>query len=253
MMNTSDNMFWSDINDIKRFTENTELNKTKSARKTSSIILSAVQLTENFVKGIKHMNAYDAASTIYSDANWIKNSKREYFTNDAGQRITIQIGKTYYIDYGKTFRGELAYFHHGLCIGKRNGKVLVIPITSGKDYFANCFHPIENPKANRKYRRGLLSEGFAKDCVLYINDTKYISEGRFQKEGVSINTEILLDIQKLVFQVAFPELYQCYTNNINKIVKLEKQVSDQKSIINNLKNEKNKLNQLLQKSTVDKT
>ena len=59
-------MFWGDIKDIKRFSENTEENKKKSARKTSAIILAGVQLMENFIKGIKHMNAYDASSTILS-------------------------------------------------------------------------------------------------------------------------------------------------------------------------------------------
>ena len=53
MMKSSKNMFWSDINDITRFTENTIDNKRKEARKTSSIILASVQLMENFIKGIK--------------------------------------------------------------------------------------------------------------------------------------------------------------------------------------------------------
>lgn len=72
MMDTSENMFWGDINDISRFTENTQANKVKKARRTSAILLAAIQLMENFIKGIKHMNAYDAASTIISDANWIQ-------------------------------------------------------------------------------------------------------------------------------------------------------------------------------------
>lgn len=251
MMDTSNNMFWSDINDIKYLTENTEKNKKKSARKTSMVILSAIQLMENFIKGIKHMNVYDAASTIYSDANWIKNSTKDCFTDEKGNRITIEIGKTYYIDYGKTYKGELAYFHHGLCIGKRSGKVLIVPITSGKTYFDDCYHPVYKPEANKKYRRGLLSEGFAKDCVLYINDTKYISEGRFQKEGVLINKEVLSNIQKLVFQVEFPDIYQEYINNRKKIEKIEKQLEEQKKIIYQLKCDKNHLAQLIDNS-VDK-
>lgn len=62
-------MFWGDIKDIVSFSENTDENKEKSARKTSAIILASVQLMENFIKGIKHMNTYDASSTILCDAN----------------------------------------------------------------------------------------------------------------------------------------------------------------------------------------
>lgn len=248
MMNSSENMFWSDINNVKRFSENTKDNKNKQARKTSSIILASVQLMENFIKGIKHMNAYDASSTILSDANWIQKSTFKSFKDDNGFDILIEPGKVYYIDYGKTFNGELAYFHYGLCIGKRDGKILVVPITSGKDYFSSAYHPINNPNANKKNRQALQSEGFGKDCVLKINDTKYISAGRIESESITISNDILLQIQKQVFQVQFPKLYNEYYNQQKIIEKNKKQISEQKEVIQKLKNDNNRLNQVL-KST----
>ena len=72
MMTRSQNMSWKDVNSITNFTENTPSNKSKKAKKSPSILLASIQLMENFIKGIKNMNAYDAASTIISDANWIK-------------------------------------------------------------------------------------------------------------------------------------------------------------------------------------
>lgn len=245
MMKSSSNMFWGDIKDIKRFSENTTENKEKPARKTSAIILASVQLMENFIKGIKHMNAYDASSTILCDANWIQKSKFGTFKDDSGKDITIELGKVYYIDYGKTFFGELAYFHYGLCIGKRDGKVLVIPMTSSKEHFASSYHPIKNPKGNKKNRQALLSEGFLKDCILKINDTKYISAGRIEKESIKINDELLLEIQKQVFQVQFPTLY---TENLNyqKVnEKNQKIISKYKEEIIKLKQENNRLTQIL--------
>lgn len=44
MMKTSSNIFGGDIKNIKRFSENTEENKKKPARQTSSIILAGMQL-----------------------------------------------------------------------------------------------------------------------------------------------------------------------------------------------------------------
>lgn len=58
MMDTSENMFWGDINDISRFTENTHANKAKKARQTSAILLAAIQLMENFIKGIRRSLNY---------------------------------------------------------------------------------------------------------------------------------------------------------------------------------------------------
>lgn len=245
MMNSTQNMVWGDINDIKRFSENTIENKNKLGKKTASIILAAIQLHENFVKGIKNLSAYDASSIILSEANWIKKNTLKNFEDKNGKKITITPGKTYYIDYGKTFCGELAYFHYGLCIGKRESKVLVVPITSGTGYINKCYHPVNNPYADKKHRQALISEGFSKDCVLKINDVKFLSAGRIEKEGVSICPDILKEIQKQVFMVEFGELFQEYSHDKSLLQKNEKQISEQKELILKLKNDNNHMRQLL--------
>lgn len=246
MIKTSSNMFWGDIKNIKRFSENTEDNKKKSAKRTSSIILAGLQLMENFIKGIKCMNAYDASSIILSDANWIQKCKFGTFKDKrTGKDITTELGKIYYIDYGKTFYGELAYFHYGLCIGKREGKILVVPMTSSKEHFNSAYHPINNPKGNKKNRQAFSSEGFLKDCILKINDTKYISPGRIEKEAGEVDDELLLQVQKQVFQVQFPNLY---TENLGYLKTIEKNkiiIETKEKEIQNLKKENNRLNQIL--------
>ena len=250
MMKESQNMFWSDINNVSRFTENTSDNKNKQARKTSAVILAAVQLSENFIKGIKNLSAYDASSIITSEAIWIQKSSNKEFKDLHGKRKTIQVGTVYYIDYGKTFYGELAYFHYGLCIGKREDKVFIVPMTSGNNYFSTCYHPVNNPYANKKYRQALVKEGFTKDCVLKIDDAKFISAGRIEKESVTIHPDVLSEIQKQVFQVIFPQLYQEYDNDKKQIIKKEKQINDQKSLINQLKNDNNHMKQLLKNNNL---
>lgn len=241
MIKVTNNMFWSDLHNITRFSENTTDNKNKIARKTSPIILAAIQLMENYIKGIKNLSAFDASSIILSDANWIRNNRRTEFLDEKGNKITIKVGTVYYIDFGNTFSDELAYFHHGLCVGKKEGKILIVPMTSGAKYFPNSYHPINNPHANRKYRQALASEGFEKDCVLKLNDAKFISPGRLDKETVTIDTDILKQIQKQLFNIQFPELYQKFCNNEKKIEKYEKQICDQKELISQLKQENNTL------------
>lgn len=236
-------MFWSDIHDVSRFSENTKENKQKDARKTSSIILASIQLMENFIKGIKQMNAYDAASTILSDANWIQKSSFGSFRDKSGKTIPIELGKIYYIDYGKTFYGELAYFHYGICIGKRDKKALVVPIRTGTDIFNYAYHPENNPYSDKKYRQGLKSEGFQKNCVLLIHDLKFISAGRIEKECTSVNDEILKSIQIQAFQVTLPELYTEFLSQQKNLQKYKKQITDQQELIQNLKSENNKYKQ----------
>ena len=247
MIKETKNMFWSEIHNIKYFSENTNENKGREARKTPSIILAAVQLMENYIKGIKKLSAYDASSMILSDANWMRNNSKTNFTDDNGNIITVKIGTIYYIDFGNTFSDELAYFHHGLCVGKKEGKILIVPMTSGTKYFSSCYHPVSNPTANKKYRQALKSEGFEKDCVLKLNDAKFISPGRIDKETVSISHDIVEQVQEQLFSIQFPELYQKLYNSLKKIDKYEKQISDQKELVSRLKQENNTLRMKLRK------
>ncbi|MCM1212247.1 MAG: hypothetical protein NC318_11645 [Blautia sp.] len=247
MIKESTNMIWSEMHNIKYYSENTEDNKNKKSRKIASIILAAVQLMENYIKGIKSLSAFDASSIILSDANWIRNNRKSDFLDEQGNKVDVRIGTIYYLDFGNTFSDELAYFHHGLCVGKKEGKILIVPMTSGTKYFSTCYHPINNPTANKKYRQALFSEGFEKNCVLKLNDAKFISPGRIDKETVSINDDILKQIQEQLFSIEFPELFQKYYNQEKKLKKYEKQISEQKELISRLKQENNTLSMKLRK------
>lgn len=122
MMTRSQNMSWKDVNSITNFTENTPSNKSKKAKKSPSILLASIQLMENFIKGIKNMNAYDAASTIISDANWIKKNSVDTFYDGNGNKVTIDIGKVYYIDYGKLSVENYLITIMGCVLAKKMGK-----------------------------------------------------------------------------------------------------------------------------------
>ena len=78
-----------------------------------------------------------------------------------------------------------------------------------------------------------------------INDTKYISAGRIEKETVKISDELLEEIQKQVFQVQFPNLFTKHLSHQKIIQKNEKLILEQKEEIIRLKQENNRLNQIL--------
>jgi len=91
----------------------------------------------------------------------------------------------------------------------------------------------------------LQEEGFQKNCVLLINDLKFISAGRIERECISVKNETLKSIQTQVFQVVFPELYTEFLNQQKNIRKYTKQITDQKELIQKLKSENNTYKQKL--------
>ena len=242
---THDTMYWSDVNYIKRYIENTESNKKKKAKKIGSIMIAGIQYMHNYIQGVIRQNAYDASNIIFSDSYWMRYRHEYYSKDDSGKKITPKIGNTYYINFGNNYGSELSYFHHGLCIGKYGGKILIVPMRTGKDVFSKSFHPTKNPRGDKKYRQALMTEGFSKDGILMINDLKYISPARIDKVGVKINNDILKEIQDQVFRIGFPNIKSEADKNIREIAKLNETIELQRKEIIELKAQNNNLNQKL--------
>lgn len=238
-----ENMFWSDVTDIKKYTEHTKTNKKNKSTKHAVIMLAAVQYIHNYMQGLKRQNAYDAASILFSDMNWLRKCHTTTAYDDNNKKIIPKMGHTYYIDYGNTFSGELGYYHHGLCIGRKDNKFLVVPIRSGDDIYSESYHPTNNNKGNKKFRQGLVEEGFPKNCVMLINDTKFISQARIDKEVAKIRQDVLIDIQMQVFQIMYPAIFQRYNAYIENNKTYVQQNKELKKEINQLKLKINKLEQ----------
>ncbi len=238
-------MNWNDINKIKSFTTNTQVNKSYKSKETPKIIWGTIQLTENFVQGLRQLNSYDSASIIKSEANWLQKHSFNEYRDKKNKKVNIEIGTVCYLDFGKTYKGELSYFHYGLCVGKKENKLLIIPITSANSYRTTCYHPINNPNASKKLRQALVSEGFSKDCVLMINDAKFISAGRIESLDVKINGDALKNIQEILFSISLPDFYKEYINMGKIALKKDTKISEQQKYINKLKEEINQLNSQL--------
>jgi hypothetical protein len=229
-------MHWGDIKDISCYTKNCAKNKGTRSKIAPEILLGAIQFVGNYIKGIKQLNAYESASIIKSDSTWLQKYSFTKYLNKDKKEVKIDIGQVCYLDYGKAYNGELAYYHYGLCISKKEGKILFIPITSGAGWVYDCYHPTKNPNKSKKNRTAYEKEGFSKDCVLMINDAKFLSAGRISELDVKIeDTEVLHSIQNQLFSVCFPTINVNYSNEIKNNVKLKERLNDKDTIIKDLK------------------
>lgn len=241
-----DNMKWDDINRIETYCINKSSSKASETKWKSKILLALMQFHENFNEAIKQLNAYDSSSIIKSEGIWLKRSSySKYMPKEKTLTKTeekILVGQVCVIDYGKTYKNELSYVHYGLCIGKKEEKYFIVPMTTGSKWRKNCYHPILNPLKGKNNRQALETEGFSRDCVLMIHDAKFISGGRIiGLDNLITNETIINEIQLQAFSVCFPTLYKNYIQNISKITNKENQIENQRKRISNLQKENAKL------------
>lgn len=217
------------------FTGNNTINKSMDALKKYKILNGLFQLEDNLHKIIRQLNAYDASSILIAESNWIKRNHFSKYMPSIDAPRKIEFGQVCSIDYGKAYKGEMGYIHPGLCVGIKKGKYLMVPITTGKTWRTSCYHPLKNPDMTKEYRQALHSEGFEKDEVLLVNDTKFISGGRILELHEIINFNILKEIQYQLLQIMFPilfdEIVEVQKNNqklAHKIKNIEGQVKNLK-------------------------
>ncbi len=54
--------------------------------------------------------------------------------------------------------------------------MFIVPVTSSSSKLVQAYHPTDNPVGKWYYRKVGVSDGFAHDCVLIINNAKIISK-----------------------------------------------------------------------------
>lgn len=249
-LNITDLVF-SFLNDVACYTQNNSTNKSMEAIKREKIINALFELEENIHKIIRQLNAYDASSILVSESNWIKRNHFSKYMPAKGTLCKVNFGQVCTVDYGKTYKGEIGYIHPGLCIGKKNDKYLIIPMTTGATWRKKCYHPVHNPNMTKETRQSCMSEGFSKDGVLLISDAKFVSGGRILELHDIITANALLEIQEQLMEVMFPVVY---TNLTQKLQMLESLKSKQENTIKNyngrIKNQNQQIDKLSKKIIV---
>lgn len=223
------------------YTHNTKTNKGMSGLNRPKVINGLIQLEENIHRILRQLNAYDASSILIAETNWMKRNHFGKYMPSKGAKKKVAFGQVCTIDYGKTYKGEIGYIHPGLCIGKKDDKYLIVPMTTGKDWRDTCYHPINNPNRTKEHRQSCVNEGFEKDGVLLINDSKFMSGGRILELHETISAKILEEIQMQLLYIMFPDIYRIYYKDKDKITRLENAASERERQIANLKTKIEKL------------
>lgn len=228
------------------YAHNEKKNKSMSGISRYKIIDGLIQLEENIHRILRQLNAYDASSILIAESNWMKRNHFNKYMPNKDAKKKVKFGQVCTIDYGKTYKGEIGYVHPGLCIGKKDEKYLIVPMTTGKSWRDTCYHPINNPTMSKEHRQSCISEGFNRDGVLLINDSKFMSGGRILELHEIIPHETLEEIQMQLLYIMFPDIYKTFYNNKNKIARLERAASDRERQIANLKAKIEKLSTRIQ-------
>lgn len=223
------------------YTKNTQENKTARATNQSKILNGMLQLIDNMNRIIRQLNAYDSSSILIAESNWMKRNHFKKYTPSENAPKKVLFGQVCTIDYGKTYKGEIGYIHPGLCVGKKNEKYLIIPMTTGKTWRDTCYHPVYNPNMTKENRQCCINEGFEKDGVLLMNDSKFISGGRILELHEIIQPNILQEIQEQLFYIFFPHMYSEYSKMQDKITHMQNTIDNTKRQVSNLKDKNEKL------------
>lgn len=254
------NLEFDYIDKVGYYTKNNLSNKTMPAIERPKILNGILQFIDNTNRIMRQLNAYDSSSILIAESNWMKrNHFKKYMpSKDAPEKVLF--GQVCTIDYGKTYKGEIGYIHPGLCVGKKDEKYLIIPMTTGKTWRDTCYHPIHNPNMTKENRQCCISEGFVKDGVLLMNDSKFISGGRILELHEIIQPDILKEIQEQLFYIMFSDIYKDCVNINKENLKLQELNTRQKNKIDNmerqisnLKNQKEKLSKRVHTLESDKT
>ncbi|WP_252251332.1 type II toxin-antitoxin system PemK/MazF family toxin [Clostridium sp. VAP52] len=153
-----------------------------------------------------------------------KRPKRIYSTESYSR------GKVLSIDFGISNIGrELSLTHSGIVIADYNGMVIVIPITSQKEFGLTKLSPdIQKstiPLLHSEY------PDIETDSYVLIHQIRAVSKNRITKVITSLSkTKIMQDIEKKLFETQTPYMKKIYNDKIkkleNKIKKLEKALEE---------------------------
>lgn len=245
------NLEFDYIDRVGYYTKNNLSNKTMPAIERPKILNGILQFIDNTNRMMRQLNAYDSSSILIAESNWMKRNHFKKYTPNENAPKKVLFGQVCTIDYGKTYKGEIGYIHPGLCVGKKDEKYLIIPMTTGKTWRDTCYHPIHNPNMTKENRQCCITEGFDKDSVLLMNDAKFISGGRILELHEIIQPEILKEIQDQLFYIMFPHIYSDYSKIQDKIIRKQNIIDNNKRQVSNLKEKNEKLSKRIRDLEMD--
>lgn len=172
----------------------------------------------NFREYLLSLKVYDTASLLIAEQDWLK--RKDFSIN-----YNKLVGRILKVDFGKVYNCENGYFHYGVCISEFDDKYLVIPMTTSNDEIKIAYHPTYRVTGEKRLYLLKKEDGNTKDAALYVNDAKFISNGRIISVGKKIKEEAFRHICNLFFEVSLPFIWSQYSELLIEKSGHDKQVA----------------------------
>jgi hypothetical protein len=172
------------------------------AKDTSEVLASYLQILSNLIYAAERLSESEMAMIISSLNRWVTRK-------DISVSQSYKVGKIVQMEWGNNFSPELSYKHPAVIIEEWTNIVLVIPTTSTPTKVAAAYHPIDNPTGKWYYRKVGITEGFAHDCALILNNAKIMSKARITSVSGTIagnlsdDDNVFREIRKTMIQNFF--------------------------------------------------
>lgn len=253
-MKITSKMKWDAIDNLESFLGNYGNNKNRNgASKEPDLEKAMNELIDNLHEFVKTGSRYDVANFIYGLSFLMRHSQYGEIQNE--DKIGAQkSGCVYMINYALGDGNTISNRHPGLCMTVYGKKCFVIPMRSAFDErnkkmkkdFTEAYHPIENPNGEERNRQGLVKEGFNKDCILMVDDAKFVSVDAIEKNMGCINIDTFHLIEKHLLKVSMPWIWLQLRMYLTRCKEFESLVNNQTRKITILEEKIKELEDLLE-------
>ncbi len=216
---------------FKKLAEYLKNNKTKCkqtrAYENNIVSHSLLGIIAKLINRFENCTEYEIGLFVRSFDKWLD---RKDVVNTPENSTIVQVGDICMVDWNINYTPELSYIHPCLIIEDINNMISVLPVSSS--HIDEAYHPISNPNGNKFYRKVDKSDGFKKECVIFLDELKVISKSRIINKIGSLTCDLkdeeglFREIRWQIMGMYFPYEYSILRNTIeNKeqvIAKTEK-------------------------------
>ena len=172
------------------------------AKDTSEVLASYMQIISNLIFAAEQLTESEMAMIVSSLNRWITRK-------DISVNRSYGVGRIVQMEWGNNFSSELSYKHPAVVIEEWTNTVLVIPTTSTPAKVAVAYHPTDNPTGKWYYRKVGVTEGFAHNCAIILNNAKIMSKARITSVSGKIagnlndDTNVFREVRKTMIKNFF--------------------------------------------------
>ena len=224
-----------------RLKNNSDECKNTKAYNNNIVSYAFLGILAKIINRFENCTEYEVGLFVRSFDKWLD---RKDIVNDPENSIEVQVGDICMVDWNINYNPELSYIHPCVIIEDINNLVSVLPVSSS--HYDEAYHPITNPDGNKFYRRVDISDGFQKECTIFLDGMKVISKSRITRKIGSLTCDLkdesglYREIRWNLFNIYFPYESSILNEKIRKqnerIYTLDKTRRFQQSRADNYRN-----------------